>query len=76
MCVVADDSVFLTISVAHLSKTAHVLSFFPGLRDKGAQYLEAIADANGFSMNRVKVLQKRKSCLTMDDTRQKKVSLS
>ncbi|KAH7549614.1 hypothetical protein JRO89_XS13G0056400 [Xanthoceras sorbifolium] len=75
LCVVADDSVFLTLCVAHLSKTAHVLSLFPGLRDKGAQYLEAVADANGFSMDHVEVLQKTKTCLTMDDTHQKKVDL-
>ncbi|XP_031248481.1 protein arginine N-methyltransferase 1.6-like isoform X2 [Pistacia vera] len=75
LCFIADDSVFLTICVAHLSKTADVLSLFPGLRDKGAQYLEAVSDANGFSMDRMKVLQKRKTYLTLDDTHQKKVDL-
>ncbi|KAJ0047970.1 hypothetical protein Pint_15875 [Pistacia integerrima] len=73
LCIIADDSVFLTICVAHLSKTADVLSLFPGLRDKGAQYLEAVSDANGFSMDRMKVLQKRKTYLTLDDTHQKKL---
>nr|POE57388.1 protein arginine n-methyltransferase 1.6 [Quercus suber] len=75
LCIVADDSVFLTLLVAHLSKTSHVISLFPGLRDKGAQYLQAVADANGFSMDRVEVLEKRKTCLTMHDTHQKKVDL-
>lgn len=75
LCIVADDSVFLTLLVAHLSKTSHVISLFPGLRDKGAEYLQAVADANGFSMDRVEVLEKRKTCLTMHDTHQKKVDL-
>ncbi|KAK3224891.1 hypothetical protein Dsin_004753 [Dipteronia sinensis] len=75
LCVVADDSVFSTICIAHLSETAHVLSLFPGLGDRGAQYLETVADANGFSMDRVEVLRKRKTCWTMDDTHQKKVDL-
>ncbi|KAK0588264.1 hypothetical protein LWI29_036867 [Acer saccharum] len=75
LCVVADDSVFSTICIAHLSKTAHVLSLFPGLGDRGAQYLETVADANGFSMDHVEVLRKRKTCWTMDDTHQKKVDL-
>lgn len=73
LCVVADDSLFLTLLVAHLSRTTHVISLFPGLRDKGARYLQAIADANGFSMDRVEVLEKRKTYLTMHDTHQKKV---
>lgn len=75
LCIVADDSVFLTLLVAHLSKTSHVISLFPGLREKGAQYLQAVADANGFSMDRVEVLEKRKTCLTMHDTHQKEVDL-
>ena len=73
LCVVADDSIFLTILVAHLTQTSHVISLFPGLRDKGTQYLQAVADANGFSMDRVEVLQNWKTCLTMLDTHQKKV---
>ncbi|XP_062145655.1 protein arginine N-methyltransferase 1.6 [Alnus glutinosa] len=75
LCVVADDSLFLTLLVAHLSRTSHVIALFPGLRDKGAQYLQAVADANGFSMDRVEVLEKRKTYLTMHDTHQKKVDL-
>lgn len=73
LCIVADDSIFLTLLVAHLSRTSHVISMFPGLRDKGARYLQAVADANGFSMDRVEVLEKRKPYLTLDDTHQKKV---
>ncbi|KAJ4954964.1 hypothetical protein NE237_011747 [Protea cynaroides] len=75
LCVVADDSVFLTILTAYLSPTSHVISMFPGLREKGAQYLHAVADANGFSMDRLKIIGKRETCLTLEDTNQKKVDL-
>lgn len=75
LCVVADDSIFLTLLAANLSKNSHVISMFPGLRDKGAQYLENVAKANGFSIDRVEVPEKRKTCLTMHDTLGKKVIL-
>ncbi|CAL2259330.1 unnamed protein product [Prunus armeniaca] len=75
LCIVADDSIFLTLLVAHLSKTSHVMSFFPGLQDKGFQYLQAVANSNGFSIDRVEFLNKRKTKLTMHDTHQKKVDL-
>ncbi|XP_010264284.1 PREDICTED: protein arginine N-methyltransferase 7 isoform X2 [Nelumbo nucifera] len=75
LCVVADDSVFLTILLANLSPSSNIISVFPGLQEKGAQYLQAVADANGFSINRVNVLGKRPTCLTTDDTDQKKVDL-
>ncbi|KAJ7944747.1 Protein arginine N-methyltransferase [Quillaja saponaria] len=35
LCMVADDSVFLPLLVAHLSEKSHVISLFPGLRQKG-----------------------------------------
>ncbi|KAM7274206.1 hypothetical protein ACFE04_028870 [Oxalis oulophora] len=75
LCVVADDSVFLSLLVAHLSRTARVMSLFPGLRDSGVQYLQTVADANGISIDRLEVPPKRKSHLTMDDTHQMKVDL-
>ncbi|XP_057463971.1 protein arginine N-methyltransferase 7 isoform X2 [Actinidia eriantha] len=75
LCLVVDDSVFLTIAIAHLSKTSHVIALFPGLREKGAKYLQAVAVANGFSMDQIEVLGKRKDKLTMHDTHQKKVEL-
>ncbi|XVF13376.1 hypothetical protein REPUB_Repub08aG0202800 [Reevesia pubescens] len=75
LCVVADDSIFLTLLAANLSKTSHVISLFPGLRDNGAQYLENVAKANGFSMDRVEVPEKRKACLTMHDTHGRKVDM-
>ncbi|XP_058085207.1 protein arginine N-methyltransferase 7 isoform X2 [Magnolia sinica] len=75
LCVVADDSVFLTILTASLSTSSHVISIFPGLREKGFLYLEAVADVNGFSMDRVEVLGRRKTCLTLEDTNHRKVDL-
>ena len=75
LCVVADDSIFLTLLAANLSKNSHVISLFPGLRDKGAQYLENVAKENGLSMDRVEVPEKRKACLTIHDTHGKKVIL-
>ncbi|PWA45607.1 protein arginine methyltransferase 7 [Artemisia annua] len=75
LCVIADDSVFLTVAVAHLSKTSHIISLFPGLREKGAQYLQTVADENGYSMDRLEVINASKQQWTMSDTRQKKVDL-
>ncbi|KAG6579413.1 Protein arginine N-methyltransferase 1.6, partial [Cucurbita argyrosperma subsp. sororia] len=74
-CMIADDSVFLTLMVACLSKQTLVLSLFPGIRDKGAKYLQAVSYANGISMDSIKVIEKRKSCLTVHDTFEKKVDL-
>ncbi|WCJ25927.1 Protein arginine N-methyltransferase 7 [Euphorbia peplus] len=74
LCIVADDSIFLTVAAAHISKTANIISLFPGLREGGAQYLKAVADANGFTDDHVSVFLDKK-CLTLDDTNQKKVDL-
>ncbi|XP_025014847.1 protein arginine N-methyltransferase 1.6 isoform X2 [Ricinus communis] len=74
LCIVADDSLFATLALAHLSKTAHVISLFPGLREKGSQYLQTVADANDFKTDRVNVFLNNK-CLTLQDTNQKKVDL-
>ncbi|KAJ6793926.1 ruBisCO large subunit-binding protein subunit beta, chloroplastic-like [Iris pallida] len=74
-CVVADDSVFLTILVASLSKSSNIISSFPGLREKGTKYLQAVADANGFSMDQIKVIGKPTPCLLKDDINQGKVDL-
>ncbi|XP_010941139.1 protein arginine N-methyltransferase 7 isoform X1 [Elaeis guineensis] len=75
LCVVADDSVFLTILTASLSKTSNVISTFPGLQEKGARYLQAVADANGFSIDHIEVIGRRTACLTSDGFRQRKVDL-
>ncbi|GJW26564.1 hypothetical protein Tco_0040375, partial [Tanacetum coccineum] len=68
------DSVFLTVAVAHLSKTSHIISLFPGLREKGAQYLKTVADENGYSMDQLEVINPSKQQWTMSDTHQKKVT--
>lgn len=75
LCVIADDSVFLAILIANLSRTSQVVALFPGIREKGSQYLRTVCDMNGFSMDRVKVLDRRKACLTLLDTHQKKVDM-
>ncbi|KAI3813061.1 hypothetical protein L1987_17775 [Smallanthus sonchifolius] len=74
LCVVADDSVFLSVVVAHVSKASRIIPLFPGLGDKGSQYLQAVADENGYSMDRVQVISTRKQ-LTMNDTHQNKIDL-
>ncbi|MCL7030287.1 hypothetical protein MKW94_014957 [Papaver nudicaule] len=74
LCVVADDSIFLTILIASVSTSSQVISMFPGIQEKGFRYLQAVADANCFSMDRVKVIGKKR-CLTMNDTNQKKVDI-
>ncbi|KAI3836123.1 hypothetical protein MKX03_028102 [Papaver bracteatum] len=74
LCVVADDSIFLTILIASVSTNSQVISMFPGIQEKGFRYLQAVADANCFSLDRVKVIGKKR-CLTMDDTNQKKVDM-
>lgn len=73
LCVIADDSVFLPVAVARVSKASHIISLFPGLGHKGFQYLQAVSDENGYSMERVQVINKRKQ-LTMNDTHQNKVA--
>nr|GLL44991.1 protein arginine N-methyltransferase 1.6 [Ipomoea trifida] len=75
LCIVADDSIFLTIAVGHLARASNVISLFPGLQDKGEQYLQAVAASNDYSMDCIKVLKKRNSTLTMQDTHHKKVDL-
>ncbi|KAF5729852.1 protein arginine N-methyltransferase 1.6-like [Tripterygium wilfordii] len=75
LCLVADDSIFLALLVAQLSKSSHVIACFPGLRDMGAQYLRIISDANGVSEDGIEVRDKGKRYLTLDDTHQKKVDL-
>ncbi|XP_022154833.1 protein arginine N-methyltransferase 1.6 isoform X2 [Momordica charantia] len=75
VCMVADDSVFLTLLVASILKTTRVLSLFPGIREKGGKYLQVVACANGISADSIKVIEKRISCLTLYDTFEKKVDL-
>lgn len=74
-CIVADDSMFLALLVSSLSPSSKVIAMFPGLRDTGATYLQAVADANKFSMDQIQVIGKRAASLTMDDLKHKKVNL-
>ncbi|XP_050226293.1 protein arginine N-methyltransferase 1.6 [Mercurialis annua] len=74
LCVVADDSLFATVALAHFSKTADIISLFPGLQDRGTEYLRIVAEANDFNMDRVTVNLNSK-CLSLQDTKQKKIDL-
>ena len=72
-CIVADDSVFLALVVSSLLPSSKVIAMFPGLRDKGFNYLRAVANANNLSMGRIKVIGKKASSLTMNDLKHEKV---
>ncbi|KAG2624158.1 hypothetical protein PVAP13_3KG108700 [Panicum virgatum] len=74
-CIVADDSVFLALVVSSLLPSSKVIAMFPGLRDKGFNYLRAVVDANNLSMDRINVIGKKASSLTMNDLKHKKVNL-
>ncbi|KAL9276779.1 hypothetical protein ACSQ67_025684 [Phaseolus vulgaris] len=74
LCLVVDDSVVLPLLVAKLSE-ASVMSLFPGLRERGLQYLQAVAHANGLSHSCIEVLEKSVQQLNMHDIHQKKVDL-
>ncbi|KAL0312911.1 UNVERIFIED_CONTAM: protein arginine N-methyltransferase 1.6 [Sesamum radiatum] len=71
---VADDSIFLAIAVAHLSKSSHVIPLFPGLGKKGSEYLQRVAAANNYTMDRIEVLKKDLQS-TLQDSNQRKISL-
>ncbi|XP_030524883.1 protein arginine N-methyltransferase 7 isoform X1 [Rhodamnia argentea] len=75
LCIIADDSVFLALLVARLSIASHIMALFPGLQDKGIHYLKAVADANGFSMDRVEFVRKKTANWTVHDTHKKTVDL-
>ncbi|KAH9610704.1 hypothetical protein KSS87_001495 [Heliosperma pusillum] len=74
-CFVADDSVFLATALTHLCKTPHAMLLFPGLRQKGFHYLQALAKINQFSLHDFKLLDHRQDCTLMQDTAEKKVDL-
>nr|CAB3469178.1 unnamed protein product [Digitaria exilis] len=74
-CIVADDSVFLALVVSSLSPSSKVIAMLPGLRDKGFNYLQAVTDANNLSMDRIKVIGRKASSLTMSDLEHEKVNL-
>ncbi|PKA60675.1 Protein arginine N-methyltransferase 7 [Apostasia shenzhenica] len=74
LCVVSDDSVLLTILVASLSKTSNVISSLCGLQRRGYAYLEAVSNANGFSMDRIQVLG-RSALYLIEDSIPRKVDI-
>lgn len=74
LCLIADDSLFLTIAFARLGKASSVISLFPGLQDKGAKYLQAVAAANGYSMDCIEVTKKGNLQLTLNESYQRKVN--
>ncbi|KAK9668348.1 hypothetical protein RND81_13G054100 [Saponaria officinalis] len=75
LCFVADDSVFLAMALTHLCKTSHVMLLFPGLRQKGFQYLQSLAEINQFNLHHLKLLDHRQDCLIIQDVADKKVDL-
>ncbi|KAK4389491.1 protein arginine N-methyltransferase 1.6, partial [Sesamum angolense] len=74
LCLVADDSIFLAIAVAHLSKSSHVIPLFPGLGKKGSEYLQRVAAANNYTMDRIEILKKKDLQSTLQDSNQRKIS--
>lgn len=75
LCYVADDSIFLATAISHLCQTSQIVVSFPGLREKGLHYLQTIAEANGFSVDRLKLQNHQKDSTIMHDTDAKKVDL-
>ncbi|XP_011081252.1 protein arginine N-methyltransferase 1.6 [Sesamum indicum] len=75
LCLVADDSIFLAIAVAHLCKSSHVIPLFPGLGNKGSEYLQRVAAANNYTMDRIEILKKKDLQSTLQDSNQRKISL-
>jgi len=73
LCYVADDSIFLATAISHLCQTSQIVVSFPGLRQKGLQYLQTIAEANGFSVDRQKLQNHQKDSTITHDTHAKKV---
>ncbi|KAG8376293.1 hypothetical protein BUALT_Bualt09G0048200 [Buddleja alternifolia] len=74
LCLVADDSIFLTIAIAHLSKTSHVIPLFPGLgKRRASQYLQMVAEANNYTMDRIEILNKKEDLQSKDSL--KKIDL-
>ncbi|XP_078173348.1 protein arginine methyltransferase 7 [Carex rostrata] len=64
LCVVADDSVFLTVLLSSLSESSNVIACFPGLRENGADFIKSISASNGFSPDRIRFLGTKASSFT------------
>ncbi|KAL3829884.1 hypothetical protein ACJIZ3_018686 [Penstemon smallii] len=71
LCLVADDSIFMTVAVASLSKSSRVIPLFPGLGKKGIQYLQTVAAANSYRMDQIEIIKKRDLQLTLHDSKRK-----
>lgn len=48
----------------HISNGSRVISLSPGLQENAARYLEAVADSNGFSKDRLEYFRGGKAKLT------------
>ncbi|KAH6822280.1 protein arginine methyltransferase 7 [Perilla frutescens var. hirtella] len=75
LCLVADDSIFLTVAITHLSKTSRVIPLFPGLGKKGAQYLQKASTANSYTMDRIEFIRKKDLQLNLQGSLQRKINL-
>lgn len=75
LCIVLDDSVFLATTIFHVCSTPHVMLLFPGLRDRGLRYLQAIAEPNKFSADCLKLLDRQFDYTTLHDMDGKKIDL-
>ncbi|XP_021848637.1 protein arginine N-methyltransferase 7 isoform X2 [Spinacia oleracea] len=75
LCFVVDDSIFLATAIARLCNTSHIMLLFPGLRERGFQYLQANAETNHFSADCLKLLDHRTDCISINDTDGKKIDL-
>ncbi|KAL0727736.1 hypothetical protein Bca4012_023829 [Brassica carinata] len=62
-CLVIDDSLLLPFVALHISNGSRIISLSPGLQDNAARYLEAIADSNGFSKDRLEYFREGKAKL-------------
>lgn len=63
-CLVIDDSLLLPLMALHISNGSRVISLSPGLQENAARYLEAVADSNGFSKDRLEYFRGGKAKLT------------
>ncbi|XP_057787065.1 protein arginine N-methyltransferase 1.6 isoform X2 [Salvia miltiorrhiza] len=75
LCLVADDSIFLAVAVAHLSKTSQVMPLFPGLGKKGMQYLQKASVSNSYTMDRIEFLKKKDLLSSLQGSLQRKIDL-
>ncbi|XP_078448141.1 protein arginine methyltransferase 7 [Wolffia australiana] len=75
VCVIADDSIFLTLAAAQLSEGSHIISMLPGLRGLGSRYLDAVSHLNGISRDRIRVIGNKAASLTSDDLSGRKIDL-